>query len=537
VIVALVFALLLDQATQTPVRDRPSAASGEQTAQISGRVITADNAPLRRAVVRLTSTSLAVPRVVRSDLSGRYAFTGLPPGRFTLKASKAGHLSLEFGQRRPFEQGRRIDVKAGEALRGVDVLLPKAAAISGVVMDDAGEPVQQMWVAAARSGFRDGRRTMVSVVQTVTNDIGEFRLAGLAPGDYYVVAKERDARMNEFADEPLGFATTFHPGTAILSEAQPFRLALGQEIVNVTLPLTAARTITVSGRVVDPAGAPVPMVRVSLGETLAAFVGGGVGGGANADADGRFRIAGIRPGRYILSARDSKGMNGELPLEAAGANVNGLQIVTGPGAKIAGRLIGEAGAPLPSTAGIELRATAPAETEQSGTPAARILAGGAFEWPALVGEYVLRATRLPPGLWLKAVMRGDADVTDAPIAVTHDAKADNLTVVLADGAATLSGSATSKDGKAETDYTVILFPEDRASESALARLVRADRPDHKGSYRIAGIPPGTWLVAAVDFVEDGQWLDPSYLESLRPFAMKVTLDRRDDKTLNLELKR
>jgi hypothetical protein len=52
-----------------------------------------------------------------------------------------------------------------------------------------------------------------------------------------------------------------------------------------------------------------------------------------------------------------------------------------------------------------------------------------------------------------------------------------------------------------------------------------------------GIPPGTWLVAAVDFVEDGQWIDLNYLESLRPIATKILFERGDDKVLNLELKR
>lgn len=529
-------ALTLAQATQGTPRDRPNSAASSPTAQIAGRVMTAENAPLRRALVRLTSPSLPVARVVRTDMAGRYAFEALPQGRFTVRASKAGYLALEFGQRRPFEPGRRIDVKAAEALRGVDVILPKAAAISGVVMDDAGEPLQQMWVAAVRSGFRDGRRELVSVLQTVTNDIGEFRLAGLAPGDFYVVAKERDARINEFSDEPMGFAATFYPGTAIPAEAQPLRLAVGQEIVNLTLPASGARTAAVTGRVVDQSGAPVPLTRVSLGESFASFVGGGIGGGANASVDGRFRIAGIRPGRYILSVRGAEGSTGWLPLDSAGADINDVTVVVGPGARVAGRLVGETGAPLASTIGIELRLSAPAETQQSGIPAARIRADGAFEWPALLGEYIVRATRLPPGFWLKSVMRGDADATDTPVAVTHGAPVENLTVVLADRAASLSGMAL-REGKPEADYTVILFPETRTSESALARLVWADRPDHKGSYRIAGIPPGAWLVAAVDFVEDGQWFDPNYLESLRPFATRITVDRGDDKTLNLELKR
>jgi Carboxypeptidase regulatory-like domain len=536
VIASLVVALMLAQAAQAPQRDRPSTTAAPPAAKISGRVTAADNTPLRRAIVRLTSPSLPVARVVRTDLAGQYVFDTLPAGRFTVRVSKAGYLSLEFGQRRPFEPGRRIDVKAAESLKGVDVILPKAAAISGVVMDDAGEPVQQMWVAAARSGFRDGRRELVSVLQTVTNDIGEFRLTGLAPGDYYVVAKERDARINEFADEPLGFAATFYPGTAVAAEAQPFRLTVGQEIVNVTLPAAVSRTATATGRVVDQAGSPLPRVNVSVVETFASFVGGGVIGGANATADGRFRIGGIRPGRYVLFSRDDKGQTGWLPFESNGVDANDLTIVVGPGSKVAGRLTGETGAPLPSTAGIELRLTAPAETQYSGTAAARIRADGGFEWAPILGEYTVRATRLPPGLWLKAIMRGDTDVTDTPVAVTHGASVENLTVVLGDGAATLSG-VTTREGKAEADYTVILFPEARTSDATLVRLVRADRPDHRGAYRLAGIPPGTWLVAAVDFVEDGQWLDPNYLESLRQFAARITLDRGDDKTVNLELKR
>ena len=534
-IAAVVLALILAQTTPAPQRDRPNTTGRPPAAQITGRVITAENSPLRRAVVRLTSPALPAARVVRTDLSGQYVFDTLPPGRFTVRASKGGYLSLEFGQRRPFEQGRRIDVKAGESLKGVDVILPRAAAISGVVMDDAGEPVQQMWVAAARSGFREGRRELVSVIQTVTNDIGEFRLAGLAPGDYYVVAKERDARMTEFADEPLGFAATFYPGTAVAAEAQPFRLTLGQEIVNVTLPAAVSRTATVTGRVVDQAGSPLPRAYVTVTETLASVVGGGVVGGASTAADGRFRIAGIRPGRYILFFRDDKNQTGVLPFESSGVDVNDLTIVVGPGAKIAGRLTGEGGAPLTSTTGIELRLSAPAETQLSGPQVARIR-DGAFEWPFVLGEYTVRAPRLPPDLWLKAVMRGDMDITDAPVVVTHGAAVENLTVVLADRAATLSG-LTTREGKPEADYTVILFPEVRTSAAALVRMVRADRPDHNGGYRIAGIPPGDWLVAAVDFVEDGQWLDPNYLESLRPFAVKISLDRGGNHTLNLELKR
>ena len=128
-IALLAVAAILAQAAQTPARDRPARPAGAPGGQIAGRVLAADNTPLRRAVVRLTSPSLPAPRAVRSDISGGYAFTALPSGRFTVRASKPGYLGLEYGQRRPFEPGRRVDVKVDESLRGVDVILPKAAAI------------------------------------------------------------------------------------------------------------------------------------------------------------------------------------------------------------------------------------------------------------------------------------------------------------------------------------------------------------------------------------------------------------------------
>ena len=138
--------------------------------------------PLRRAIVRLSSSALPRRLTVRADLQGRYAFPSLPGGRYTVSASKPGHLALEYGQRRPFEAGRRIELGAAERLTRVDILLPLSASITGVVIDDAGERVNQMWVMAARQAYRNGRRTPVIVTRAVTNDIGEFRLSGLAPG-------------------------------------------------------------------------------------------------------------------------------------------------------------------------------------------------------------------------------------------------------------------------------------------------------------------------------------------------------------------
>ena len=93
------------------MRARPTATRG---AAISGRVW----APTTRR--RFAARSCASRRrhcrrrlTVRADLSGRYAFPTLPAGRYTVSARKGGYLSLEYGQRRPFEPGRRIELGDG----------------------------------------------------------------------------------------------------------------------------------------------------------------------------------------------------------------------------------------------------------------------------------------------------------------------------------------------------------------------------------------------------------------------------------------
>ena len=75
-----------------------------------------------------------------------------------------------------------------------------------------------------------------------------------------------------------------------------------------------------------------------------------------------------------------------------------------------------------------------------------------------------------------------------------------------------------------SDYTVILFSPDATRWTVETRYVRAARPDHTGAFRVPGMPPGNYLLAAVEYVERGQWLDPQYLESLRSRAQKVRLD-------------
>src|SRR5262249_52659914 len=145
VVLALAASAVLAAQQRDP---RPGETTGGLS--IAGRIVALGTGePLPRAVFTLASPSLSKPRATRTGIDGRYAFAGLPNGTFTITASKPQYLKLEFGQRRPFEPGRQVAL-TGTSLTGVDISLPRAAAISGTVVDERGEAVDLMWVFAFR---------------------------------------------------------------------------------------------------------------------------------------------------------------------------------------------------------------------------------------------------------------------------------------------------------------------------------------------------------------------------------------------------
>jgi uncharacterized protein (DUF2141 family) len=531
-------------AAQQPARDTPPV-TGAGSLSISGRVLATDGrTPLRRAIVRLSSANIPKPRATRTDADGLYTFGNLPAsGSFTISAAKPQYLRLEYGQRRPFEPGRPLSL-AAKSLIGVDFRLPRAAAISGTVIDGSGEPVDRMRVFAFRRVFADGRLTLRSARATVTNDAGQYRLSGLPPGDYYVAALEM-ATPTAVTFEPTGYATTYYPGTTDEQQAQPVRLALGQEVANLDVPVLSVRTATVSGQVVSADGKPLSFqANVGLQDSTGSGVAGNMVGGAfmerkTFEAPATFTIRGVRPGSYQLVVSGSGGERGVLPIEVGETDLTGLTLVVGSGGSLAGRITTTAGTPPPfARPRADLAARPLADFYQVlGGTGSRPVIGDTWSvlWSGLTGPRVIRAASLPEGWWLKSVMRGDRDVTDTPIVLNHGDAVKDLTIVLDDKPTSISGAVTDAAGRTIGDCTVIAFADDASVWGVESRFVRAVRPDHQNAFTIAGLPPGVYRVAAVDYVEQGQWLDPKYLESLRDAATRLTLEPGQKVTLELRL--
>jgi protocatechuate 3,4-dioxygenase beta subunit len=158
------------------------------TGRIMGRVSAADTGrPLRTARVML-SGGQGGGRTAVTDDSGQFDFQQLPEGRYTLNASKAGFVSLSYGQRRPLQPGTPLQLANNQTLRDLELRLPRGSAIGGRITDETGEPMPNIMVRVMRQQLVQGQRQLMPAGSGQTDDRGQYRVWGLNPGEYYVSA-------------------------------------------------------------------------------------------------------------------------------------------------------------------------------------------------------------------------------------------------------------------------------------------------------------------------------------------------------------
>ena len=193
----------------TGPRDMPRPSKG--TARLRGLVVGGENGgPLRRAMVQLSGDGLQEGRATTTNEEGRWEIRDLPAGRYQITANKAGYVSLNYGQRRAFEQGKPLELREGQTVENVNFNLPRGSAISGRVTDEFGEPVADVMISAQRYRYIGGRRRLTPVSRPAsTDDGGNFRLYGLAPGDYYLSAAPMGFSFGQSSDDGTGYAPTY----------------------------------------------------------------------------------------------------------------------------------------------------------------------------------------------------------------------------------------------------------------------------------------------------------------------------------------
>ncbi len=186
------------------VRDQQQQARDAQApAQTGTGVITgivsggSNGSPVRRARVMLSGPELRGGRSTVTNDQGQFTFSALPPGRFTMTASKAGYVDVLYGAKKPGRPGTPIQLGAGQKMEGANITLPKGGVITGVVVDDSGEPSPGTQVRVMRYVTRTGEKTLQSAGQAQADDRGIYRIYGLQPGEYLISAVPRNQGLGD----------------------------------------------------------------------------------------------------------------------------------------------------------------------------------------------------------------------------------------------------------------------------------------------------------------------------------------------------
>ena len=331
-----------------PRSDAPKA-----TASIRGRITAADTGRgLRRAQVSVGGAELPQRRTAATNLRGEFEIRDLPPGRYTVAASRSGYLAFEYGQRRLGERGKTLEISEGEALTAVDVALPRASVISGRVLDENSEPVPAVAIWIMRREFFRGQRRLVPITVGVrTDDTGQYRATGLGSGEYIVFATLRETWVAPGEKKQvLGYAPTYYPGTVSAAEAQHVKVAAGKESPNVDIVLIAAPAANITGTARRSDGTPLVGASVSLTQQMIGPGGSSFSGmtGATVDADGAWRLRDVPAGEYQLEFssvdRSRPPETGSMKLVVQGADIDGVSLVTEAPVRISGEVITESGA-------------------------------------------------------------------------------------------------------------------------------------------------------------------------------------------------
>lgn len=536
----ILLALLLEGTVvtaQLPARDQsptPRAGAGV----IRGRVVRADTGePLRRVQVRVDEWStgdFSGAGVTMTDAEGRYELTQLPPGRYQLKATRGGYIEVAYGQRRPFERGRPLELGEKAVLQNIDFALPPGAVVTGRVVDEAGEAFAHVSVSLARRRYIEGARRLVAENGDTTDDRGEFRIFGVPPGDYVIVARLDATDLG--SKDRVRYVPTYYPGTPQASEAQRVTVGVGQEVRGITIALARAATATVRGILRSSGEASFgPFTVVSAREIHGPQAHGQMAM-AIAGGDGSFAIAGLLPGTYLLEARSPSGQEfASIEVVVDGADVAGVTLILSKGVMARGRIVFDTGNPPE-----ELRASqvfvVPVlvdhhMADMSGEPPS-IRDDWTFELQGLRGRGFIRGGTLSD--WqLKRVRLGGLDVTDTPLDFTTDIE--GLEIELTKRLTTISGGVFDDRGAVTLDATVVVFADDPGKWGPHSRFIESARPDQQGRFTIRSLPPGRYLAIAVGYMEPGEERDPDLLKAWRQSATIVTLSEGETHALDLRL--
>jgi hypothetical protein len=250
---------------------------------------------------------------VITDANGRFVYRDLPKGRYSITTLKPGYVNGALGKMVPRGPSAPLELADGERVTDVRIIMWKHSAITGRVVDEAGEPVVGVEIRVRRVSMVAGRPGFVSMLtgSITTDDRGMYRVPSLDPGRYVIGVASTSTTLpaamvdsyfratgtakgemqlalfaaaptmsspGSSANQVIGdhilqvenrmptppgslagesraiYAATYYPQASRISDATPIEVKGGETRSGIDLSLRAVPTVRISGRLEGPDG-------------------------------------------------------------------------------------------------------------------------------------------------------------------------------------------------------------------------------------------------------------------------------------------
>jgi hypothetical protein len=491
--------------------------------RIAGTVVSkADAHPLSRAriFVRDALDQRKFQSVVTSD-DGKFEFSELPAGKYSLEGAKRGFISAGYEQHDQFSTA--IVTGAGLDTETLVLRLAPDAVITGKILDEVGEPVRQATVTLYYVDHGGGLDQIHQFSNARTDDQGMYEMTPLIPGTYFLSASATPwysvhpnsegagsapdvhtaptATVDRSLD--VAYPVTYYPDVLEAESAMPIPVR-GGDRVQVDVHINPVPALRLLFRVPGDAnnGFTYPQLQQPAfdGSTSVQTTGGRM------VSPGLVEITGIPAGRY----------NVRMNAGASGVQVNGLdlgtdgeEIDTSSGealsnVKVSVQIPGETA--LPSRLFVGLR---------SGR---RVIAA----WRPIDPKGEVQLDQIAPGRYELLVAGGTKPYSIAHIAsegaevsghtlTVAPGSSPSLSLSLVGGSVEVQGTAK-RAGKAFAGAMVVLVPKDPEVDRD---LFRRDQSDLDGTFTLHGVIPGSYSLLAIENGWELDWSKPGVIAAYR----------------------
>jgi Carboxypeptidase regulatory-like domain len=516
--------------------------SGKQAVStVSGQVVQdSGGVPLRKVVVTLTRVGGAIvlddrdfrvatdriPSSAVTDAEGHFQMDGIRPGDYRVTLWRNGFVASNRSSHS--YSSVSLSIAAGQSVTGLLFSMLPAGVIQGKIVDEDGDPVPGAIVSATSTGQNFGNAT--------TNDLGEYRIGGLAAGHYLVQATVVEAGSFGANSERRVFAQTFYPGTVESRQATKVEVHPGDE-AGASFNLISTRTFAVRGSV---SGVPLPP---QAGSSVALAPGDPVQQPQPQTIilpNGTFEITGVLPGSYraLVYAQGPSGFRvfptGET-VEVR-ADVNGLQLTPEPPSQIRGRFRMDANDRPNNWNQLNVQIDLDDRDGSNNQIIGVVAKDGSFtigDIPA--GNYHVVVTSNSNGeAWrdfiMKEVILNGKDVGDSGFSLAGGTT--SLEIVASAQGSTIEGNVVDEDGKPVPNIPVVCIPD--ASRRKRRDIYQLVQTDHQGHFALRGLNPGEYQVFTLDDpAEDIS--DPDFVSAHEALGQSVQLEPGEHKAIVLKL--